>query len=115
LADLDVEFEEAAASLGASRLQTIFRVVVPELVPAALTGFTLAFARALGEYGSVVFISGNMPMKTEIVPLLIVMELDQFHYTEATVIAAVMLVVSLILLFLINGLQRWGKLRDQLA
>jgi sulfate transport system permease protein len=115
LADLDVEFEEAAASLGASRLQTIFRVVVPELVPAALTGFTLAFARALGEYGSVVFISGNMPMKTEIVPLLIVMELDQFHYTEATVIAAVMLVVSLILLFLINGLQRWGKQRGRLA
>jgi sulfate/thiosulfate transport system permease protein len=115
LADLDVEFEEAAASLGASRLQTIFRVVVPELIPAALTGFTLTFARALGEYGSVVFISGNMPMKTEIVPLLIVMELDQFHYTEATVIAAVMLVVSLILLFLINGLQRWGKLRGQLA
>jgi sulfate transport system permease protein len=115
LADLDVEFEEAAASLGASRLQTIFRVVVPELIPAALTGFTLAFARALGEYGSVVFISGNMPMKTEIVPLLIVMELDQFHYTEATVIAAVMLVVSLILLFLINGLQRWGKQRGQLA
>ena len=115
LADLDVEFEEAAASLGASRLQTIFRVVVPELIPAALTGFTLAFARALGEYGSVVFISGNMPMKTEIVPLLIVMELDQFHYTEATVIAAVMLIVSLILLFLINGLQRWGKLRGQLA
>jgi sulfate/thiosulfate transport system permease protein len=115
LADLDLEFEEAAASLGASRLQTIFRVVVPELMPAALTGFTLAFARALGEYGSVVFISGNMPMKTEIVPLLIVMELDQFHYTEATVIAAVMLVVSLVLLFLINGLQRWGKLRGQLA
>jgi sulfate transport system permease protein len=115
LADLDVEFEEAAASLGASRLQTIFRVVVPELIPAALTGFTLAFARALGEYGSVVFISGNMPMKTEIVPLLIVMELDQFHYTEATVIAAVMLVVSLILLFLINGLQRWGKQRGRLA
>jgi sulfate/thiosulfate transport system permease protein len=115
LADLDVEFEEAAASLGASRLQTIFRVVIPELMPAALTGFTLAFARAIGEYGSVVFISGNMPMKTEIVPLLIVMELDQFHYTEATVIAAVMLLVSLVLLFLINGLQRWGKVRGQLA
>ena len=115
LADLDVEFEEAAASLGASRLQTIFRVVIPELAPAALTGFTLAFARALGEYGSVVFISGNMPMKTEIVPLLIVMELDQFHYTEATVIAAVMLLVSLVLLFLINGLQRWRKVRGQLA
>jgi sulfate transport system permease protein len=115
LADLDLEFEEAAASLGASRLQTIFRVVIPELMPAALTGFTLAFARALGEYGSVVFISGNMPMKTEIVPLLIVMELDQFHYTEATVIAAVMLLVSLVLLFLINGLQRWGKVRGQLA
>jgi sulfate/thiosulfate transport system permease protein len=111
LADLDYEFEEAAASLGASRRQSIFRVVIPELVPAALTGFTLAFARALGEYGSVVFISGNMPMKTEIVPLLIVVELDQFHYTEATVIAAMMLVLSLLLLFLINGLQRWGKLR----
>jgi sulfate transport system permease protein len=115
LADLDLEFEEAAASLGASRLQTIFRVVIPELMPAALTGFTLTFARALGEYGSVVFISGNMPMKTEIVPLLIVMELDQYHYTEATVIAAVMLLVSLVLLFLINGLQRWGKVRGQLA
>lgn len=113
LADLNIEFEEAAASLGASRIQTIFRIVIPELVPAALTGFTLAFARALGEYGSVVFISGNMPMKTEIVPLLIMMELDQFHYTEATVIAAVMLVVSLILLFLINGLQRWGKLKGE--
>jgi sulfate/thiosulfate transport system permease protein len=111
LADLDYEFEEAAASLGASRRQSIFRVVIPQLVPAALTGFTLAFARALGEYGSVIFISGNMPMKTEIVPLLIVVELDQFHYTEATVIAAMMLVVSLLLLFLINGLQRWGKLR----
>jgi sulfate transport system permease protein len=115
LADLNIEFEEAAASLGASRLQTIFRIVVPELIPAALTGFTLAFARALGEYGSVVFISGNMPMKTEIVPLLIMMELDQFHYTEATVIAVVMLVVSLILLFLINGFQRWGKLRREFA
>ncbi|MBV8100734.1 MAG: sulfate ABC transporter permease subunit CysT [Verrucomicrobia bacterium] len=115
LADLNIEFEEAAASLGASRLQTIFRIVIPELIPAALTGFTLAFARALGEYGSVVFISGNMPMKTEIVPLLIMMELDQFHYIEATVIAAVMLVVSLILLFLINGLQRWGKLTGELA
>ena len=113
LADLNIEFEEAAASLGASRLQTIFRIVIPELVPAALTGFTLAFARALGEYGSVVFISGNMPMKTEIVPLLIMMELDQFHYTEATVIAVAMLVVSLILLFLINGFQRWGKLHGQ--
>ena len=115
LADLNLEFEEAAASLGASRLQTIFRIVIPELIPAALTGFTLAFARALGEYGSVVFISGNMPMKTEIVPLLIMMELDQFHYTEATVIATVMLVVSLILLFLINGLQRWGKLNGEFA
>jgi sulfate transport system permease protein len=115
LADLNIEFEEAAASLGASRLQTIVRIVIPELIPAALTGFTLAFARALGEYGSVVFISGNMPMKTEIVPLLIMMELDQFHYTAATAIAVVMLVVSLILLFLINGLQRWGKLRGEFA
>jgi sulfate/thiosulfate transport system permease protein len=115
LADLNIEFEEAAASLGASRLQTILRIVIPELIPAALTGFTLAFARALGEYGSVVFISGNMPMKTEIVPLLIMMELDQFHYTEATIIAVMMLVVSLILLFLINGLQRWGKLKGDFA
>src|SRR6201987_2999473 len=115
LADLNIELEEAAASLGASRLQTIFRIVIPELIPAALTGFTLAFARALGEYGSVVFISGNMPMKTEIVPLLIIMELDQFHYAEATTIAVMMLVVSLILLFLINGLQRWGKLRGEFA
>jgi sulfate/thiosulfate transport system permease protein len=115
LADLNIEFEEAAASLGASRLQTIFRIVIPELIPAALTGFTLAFARALGEYGSVVFISGNMPMKTEIVPLLIMMELDQFHYTEATVIAVAMLVVSLFLLFLINGFQSWGKRRGQFA
>ena len=115
LADLNIEFEEAAASLGASRLQTMVRIVIPELIPAALTGFTLAFARALGEYGSVVFISGNMPMKTEIVPLLIMMELDQFHITAATVIAVVMLVVSLIFLFLINGLQRWGKLRGEFA
>ena len=108
LADLDVEFEEAAASLGASRLQTIFRVVVPELIPAALTGFTLAFARALGEYGSVVFISGNMPMKTEIVPLLIITKLEQYDYAGATAIAALMLVISFVLLFGINGLQRWS-------
>jgi sulfate/thiosulfate transport system permease protein len=109
LEDLDLEFEEAAASLGASRIQTIFRVVGPELYPSLLTGFALAFARAVGEYGSVVFIAGNMPMKTEIVPLLIVTKLEQYDYRGATAIAAVMLVISFLLLLLINGLQRWSN------
>jgi sulfate transport system permease protein len=109
LEDLDLEFEEAAASLGASRIQTIFRVIGPELYPSLLTGFALAFARAVGEYGSVVFIAGNMPMKTEIVPLLIVTKLEQYDYRGATAIAAVMLVISFLLLLLINGLQRWSS------
>jgi sulfate/thiosulfate transport system permease protein len=108
LEDLEVEFEEAAASLGASRLQTIRRVVFPQILPAILTGFALAFARAVGEYGSVVFISGNMPMKTEIVPLLIITKLEQYDYAGATAIAALMLVISFVLLFGINALQRWS-------
>jgi sulfate/thiosulfate transport system permease protein len=109
LEDLDLEYEEAAASLGASRLQTIFRVVGPELFPPLVTGFALAFARAVGEYGSVVFIAGNMPMKTEIVPLLIITKLEQYDYRGATAIAVVMLIISFLLLLAINALQRWSN------
>ena len=105
LIDLDAHMEEAAATLGASRLQTVRTVILPAIMPAALTGFALAFARAVGEYGSVVFISGNMPMKTEIVPLLIVTKLEQFDYAGATAIALVMLLASFALLFVINALQ----------
>jgi len=108
LESLDPEVEEAAASLGASRLQTIVRVVMPALVPAWITGFALAFARALGEYGSVVFIAGNMPMKTEITPLLIITKLEQYDYAGATAIAAVTLVASFVLLLTINRLQSWS-------
>jgi sulfate transport system permease protein len=107
LEDLEHELEEAAASLGATRWQTFRRVLFPPLFPALLTGFALSFARALGEYGSVVFISGNMPFKTEIVPLLIMTKLEQYDYTGATSIAVVMLVVSFVLLLLLNLLQRW--------
>jgi sulfate transport system permease protein len=107
LEDLGREPDEAAASLGASRFQTFRLVLLPELLPSLLTGFALAFARALGEYGSVVFISGNMPMKTEIVPLLIITKLEQYDYAGATAIAMVMLVLSFILLLAINLLQRW--------
>jgi sulfate transport system permease protein len=107
LESLDPEVEEAAASLGASRLQVIARVVLPALVPAWLTGFALAFARGLGEYGSVVFIAGNMPMKTEITPLLIVTKLEQYDYAGATAIATVTLVTSFVLLLTINRLQSW--------
>jgi sulfate/thiosulfate transport system permease protein len=102
--------EEAAASLGAGRWQTFTRVVLPALAPALLTGFALAFARAIGEYGSVVFISGNMPMKTEIVPLLIITKLEQFDYAGATAVAVVMLVASFGLLLSINLLQ-WAARR----
>lgn len=105
LQDLEQEMEEAAVMLGAYRFRTVVRVVLPQLMPALLTGFALAFARGIGEYGSVVFISGNMPMKTEIAPLLIMTKLEQFDYAGATAIAAVMLVVSFLLLLLINGLQ----------
>jgi sulfate transport system permease protein len=115
LQDLDAELEEAAASLGASRLQTFRRVLLPALTPALITGFALAFARGVGEYGSVVFISGNMPMKTEIAPLLIITKLEQYDYAGATAIALVMLGVSLALLFAINGLQRWGRGRERTA
>jgi sulfate transport system permease protein len=108
LLELEPEIEEAAASLGANRRQTIVRVVLPELMPALLTGFALAFARALGEYGSVVFISGNMPMRTEIVPLLIMTKLEQYDYRGATAIAVVMLAASFLLLLLINLLQKWS-------
>jgi sulfate transport system permease protein len=105
LEELETEVEEAAVLLGARRLQVFFRVILPGLLPSLLTGFALAFARGLGEYGSVVFISGNMPMKTEIVPLLIMTKLEQFDYPGATAIAAVMLIVSFLLLLVINVLQ----------
>ena len=108
LEDLESEVEEAAASLGASRPQTFARVIFPVVLPALLTGFALAFARAIGEYGSVIFISGNMPMRTEITPLLIVTKLEQYDYAGATAIAVVMLVVSFVLLLVINGLQWWS-------
>jgi sulfate transport system permease protein len=109
LEDLEAEVEEAAACLGATRGQTFARVIVPSLLPALITGFALAFARGLGEYGSVVFVSGNMPYKTEIAPVLIVAALEEFHYREAAAIAVVLLVASLSMLVLINLLERWSK------
>jgi sulfate transport system permease protein len=109
LAELEPEMEEVAVSLGAGRLQTFARVIFPEILPALLTGFALAFARALGEYGSVVFISGNMPFHTEITPLLIITKLEQYDYRGATAIAVVLLVVSFLLLLLINLLQKWSR------
>ncbi|NLS93024.1 MAG: sulfate ABC transporter permease subunit CysT [Planctomycetaceae bacterium] len=112
LEDLDPEVEEAAASLGAGRWQVFRYVIVPAILPALLTGFALAFARALGEYGSVVFIAGNMPMKTEIVPLLILVKLEQYDYTGATAIASVMLALSFLLLLSINLLQWWSTRRQ---
>ena len=111
LQELDPEFEEAAATLGAGRWQSLRRVVFPELFPALLTGFALAFARAVGEYGSVIFISGNMPMKTEITPLLIVTKLSQYDYAGATALAVATLMMSFALLFLINLLQWWSRAR----
>lgn len=111
LQDLRPEFEEAAATLSATRLQTIRDVLLPEMLPAILTGFALAFARASGEYGSVIFIAGNMPMKTEIVPLLIVTKLEQYDVAGATAVATIMLVVSFILLLAINLLQNWTARR----
>jgi sulfate/thiosulfate transport system permease protein len=109
LEDLDAEAEEAAASLGASRWQSFRRVILPPLYPALLTGFALAFARSLGEYGSVVFVSGNMPFKTEIAPVLIVARLQEYAYGEATAIAVVLLAISFAMLVLINLLERWSK------
>src|SRR5690606_36545338 len=105
--DLNLEIEEAASSLGASRWQILTRVVLPFLFPAWLTGFALAFARSVGEYGSVVFIAGNMPIRTEITPLLIITQLEQFSYPAATAIALVLLLISFTLLLGINGLQSW--------
>lgn len=110
LQDIDKQYEEAASTLGASSNQIFFKIILPTIFPAILTGFALAFARALGEYGSVVFISGNMPMKTEIVPLLIITKLEQFDYAGAAAIATVMLLFSFILLFAINFWQ-WRMLR----
>ncbi|MCR6656182.1 MAG: sulfate ABC transporter permease subunit CysT [Opitutus sp.] len=114
LEELEPELEEASATLGANRWQTISRVILPELFPALLTGFAMAFARALGEYGSVVFISGNMPMRTEITPLLIITKLEQYDYAGATAIAVVMLVVSFVMLLLINLLQKWSRRHHRL-
>jgi sulfate transport system permease protein len=111
LEDLDPEIEEAAAVLGADRWQTFRRVLLPTLLPAAVTGFALAFARALGEYGSVVFISGNMPLKTEITPLLIMTRLEQYDYAGAAALACVLLVASFVLLFAINRFQAWTRER----
>ena len=107
LEDLDAELEEAAASLGANRWQVFYRVILPMLMPALLTGLALSFARALGEYGSVIFIAGGIPMKTQITPVLIMQELDMFEYGKATAIAVVMLVVSFVMLLGINVLQWW--------
>ena len=113
LEDFDAEVEEAAASLGANRWQTFRRIILPTLFPPLLTGFALAFARALGEYGSVVFISGNIPMKTEITPLLIVTKLEQYDYAGAIALAVVMLVASFFMLLTINLIQWWGSRHTQ--
>lgn len=109
LMELDPAIEEAAVVLGASRMRTFLRIVLPLLVPSVVTGFALAFARAVGEYGSIVFISGNMPMLTEIVPLLVVTKLEQFQYAEATALAVVMLAGSLVTLLAVNLLQAWNR------
>lgn len=115
LEDLDREYEEAAACLGADRGQIFRRVLFPPLAPALITGFALAFARALGEYGSVVFIAGNMPMVSEITPLIIITKLEQYDYAGATAVAVVMLVASFLLLLTINGLQWWASRREALG
>ena len=107
--DIERETEEAALCLGANRLQTFRHVLIPVLLPSILTGFALAFGRAIGEYGSIIFIAGNMPMVSEITPLLIITKLEQFDYSGATAIALVMLIVSFVMLFAINMLQRWSR------
>jgi sulfate transport system permease protein len=109
LFDLEAEVEEAAACLGATRFQTFYRVLMPTLLPAIVTGFALAFARGIGEYGSVIFVSGNMPFKTEIAPVLIVAKLEAFEYAGAASIAVMLLLISFSLLFVINLLERWTK------
>jgi sulfate transport system permease protein len=113
LEDLEPETEEASASLGATRWQTFRQVILPTLYPALVTGFALAFARGIGEYGSVVFVSGNMPFRTEIAPILIVSRLEEFAYVEATAIAVVLLVVSLAMLVVINRLERWSTRHER--
>jgi sulfate transport system permease protein len=113
LEDVESELEEAAATLGASRLQTFTRVIYPTVLPALVTGFALAFARAVGEYGSVIFIAGNMPMVSEITPLLIITKLEQYDYAGATALAVVMLVISFVLLLVINWLQWWSRRRGE--
>lgn len=115
LADFEKELEEASASLGASRWTTVRRVILPAILPALLTGYALAFARALGEYGSVIFISGNLPYRTEITPLLIVAKAEQYDYQGAAAIGVVMLVAAFLLLLLINGLQWWTNKRNGVA
>ena len=112
LEDLEAETEEAAASLGANRWQTFYKIIFPAIWPALLTGFALAFARAIGEYGSVIFIAGNMPMVSEITPLIIITKLEQYDYAGATAVAVVMLLISFILLFAINVLQWWLSRRN---
>lgn len=111
IAEIDREVEEASATLGASRARTIWRVLLPPLIPAILTGFALAFARAVGEYGSVIFIAGNLPYVSEIAPLLIIIKLEEFNYTGATVIATVMLAISFTALLAINLIQAWSRRR----
>jgi sulfate transport system permease protein len=112
LEEMEKDMEDAAQTLGATRAQTVFRVVLPPLLPALMTGFALAFARAVGEYGSVAFISGNMPFRTEVAPLLIMAKLEQYDYAGATAIAVVMLAVSFVLLLGINFLQAWARRRQ---
>jgi len=109
LQDIDREVEEAAATLGADRFQAFVRVILPTVLPAVLAGFAMAFARAIGEYGSVVFISGNMPGRTEIVPLLIMTRLEEYNYAGATVVALALLVLSFVMLLAINLLQAWAR------
>lgn len=111
LADLESDIEEAAATLGATRLQTLRSILFPILMPPLLTGFALAFARAVGEYGSIIFIAGNLPYKSEIAPLLIIIRLEEFNYAAATAVAAIMLVLSFIILLLVNLLQAWSRRR----
>lgn len=115
LNDLEPELEEAAATLGATRLQTVLRVIFPALLPPLLTGFALAFARAVGEYGSIIFIAGNLPYKSEIAPLLIIIRLEEFNYSAATAVATVMLLLSFAILLVVNLLQAWSRRRTGFA
>jgi sulfate transport system permease protein len=111
LAEVEMEIEEAAALLGSGRLRTVLQVVLPHVYPAMITGFAMAFARGVGEYGSVIFIAGNIPMVSEIAPLFIVIKLEEFDYGGATVVATVMLAISFALLFTINRIQSWSRRR----